>query len=118
MNFLLTRIDIILKLQDRLLNSLADMTTLCIFLAISPSVRESAALVARGDIRDMEIFRQFHVQVSTIQREAINWFHVCVPAIFEPIRADYIQSLRKVFISNNNLFFTTHHLNLAVFFYY
>ena len=77
------------------------MTTLCIFLAISPSVRESAALISRGDMRDIDIFRQFHVQVSTIQREAINWFHVSVPAVFEPIRADYVQNLRKVL--NNSL---------------
>ena len=78
------------------------MTTLCIFLAISPGVRESAALVARGDIRDMETFRQFHIQVSTIQREAINWFNACVPAIFEPIRADYVQSLRKVYFKRSS----------------
>ncbi|XP_045031439.1 integrator complex subunit 1 [Daphnia magna] len=84
------------EFKDRLLNSLADLTTLCIFLAISPSVRESASLVARGDLREMELFRQFHVQASAVQRESISWLHVAIPSIFEPNRADYIHCLRKV----------------------
>lgn len=82
--------------QDRLLNSLADLTTLCIFLAISPSVRESATLVARGDLREMELFRQFHVQASAVQRESISWLQSAVPSVFEPGRVDYIHCLRKV----------------------
>ena len=93
-NFLLT-IPPLLS-QDRLLNSLADLTTLCIFLAISPSVRESASMVARGDLREMEQFRQFHVQASAIQREAISWLQSAVPTVFEPNRVDYIHCLRKV----------------------
>lgn len=80
------------------MTSLADLTTLCIFLAISPSVRESASMVARGDLREMELFRQFHVQASAIQREAICWLHAAVPAVFEPSRPDYIHCLRKVSI--------------------
>lgn len=79
-----------------MLNSLADLTTLCIFLSISPSVRESASLVARGDLREMELFRQFHVQASAIQREAVSWLQIAIPSVFEPNRADYMHSLRKV----------------------
>ena len=86
--------------QDRLLNSLADLTTLCIFLAISPSVRESASMVARGDLREMELFRQFHVQASAVQRESINWLQIAVPSVFEPNRVDYIHCLRKVIIGH------------------
>ena len=84
------------EFKDRLMSSLADLTTLCIFLAVSPAVRESAVLVARGDLRDSEHFRQFHLAASAIQREAIVWLHASVPSVFEPNRADYVHCLRKV----------------------
>lgn len=78
------------------MSSLADLATLCIFLAISPTIRESAALISRIDLREMELFRQFQVQASTIQREALNWLRAAVPSVFEASRADYIHCLRKV----------------------
>lgn len=84
------------EFKDRLMSSLADLTTLCVFLAVSPSVRESAVLVARGDLRDSEHFRQFHLAASAIQREAIAWLHAAVPAVFEPARAEYAHCIRKV----------------------
>jgi hypothetical protein len=84
------------------LNSLADLTTLCIFLAISPGVRESASLVARGDLREMELFRQFHVQASAVQRESISCLRTSIPSVFEPNRVDYIHCLRKVSVVTFN----------------
>lgn len=59
-------------------------------------MRESASLVARGDLREMELFRQFHVQASAVQRESISWLQNAVPSVFEPNRVDYIHCLRKV----------------------
>lgn len=78
------------------MTALADLATLCLFLTISPSVRESAIMVSRGDLREAESFRQFHASASAIQREAILWLHASIPAIFEPARPDYSHCLRKV----------------------
>lgn len=78
------------------MTALADLATLCLFLTVSPSVRESAVLVSRGDLREAESFRQFHASASAIQREAVLWLHASVPAIFEPTKPDYSHCLRKV----------------------
>jgi hypothetical protein len=85
-----------MKLQDRLLISLADMMTLCTFLTISRGVHDSVTLIVSGDMTDTEPFRQFHTQVSISQREAVNWFNVCVTAVFEPISTVYVQKYREV----------------------
>lgn len=46
------------------MNSLAALTTLCIFLAISSGVCESASLVACGDLREMELFLFFMLEAD------------------------------------------------------
>jgi integrator complex subunit 1 len=43
---------------------LAALTTLCIFLAISSGVCESASLVACGDLREMELFLFFMLEAD------------------------------------------------------
>lgn len=62
-------------------------------------------MVARGDLREMELFRQFHVQASAVQRESINWLQTAVPSVFEPNRVDYIHCLRKVIIEPVRFYF-------------
>jgi hypothetical protein len=42
-------------LQERMFVSVTDLISLCILLAISPAVREAAALLARGDKRDITV---------------------------------------------------------------
>jgi integrator complex subunit 1 len=84
------------EFKDRLMTSLMDLTTLCIFLAVSPSVRESASLVARGDLREMELLKQFQGQATAMQRESVKWLYKAVPLLFRPNRAEYVHCLHKV----------------------
>jgi len=83
-------------LKERLLSSLADLTTLCTFMSIGPVVRESASLIARGDLRELEHFRQFQTQAATMQCESIRWLYSVIPSMFKPIRAEQFQFLHKV----------------------
>lgn len=83
-------------IKERLLNSLADLTTLCTFMSIGPVVRESASLIARGDLRELEHFRQFQTQAATMQCESIRWLYSVIPSIFKPTRPEQFQFLHKV----------------------
>lgn len=79
------------------MSSLADLATLCLFLTVNPAVRESAVLVGRGELREVELFRQFHQAASAIQREAVLWLYAAVPVVFEPTRpVEFVHCLRKV----------------------
>jgi hypothetical protein len=50
-------------LQERMFVSITDLITLCSLLAISPAVREAAALLARGDKREITVL---HVRNSLL----------------------------------------------------
>ena len=91
--------------KDRLLSSLADLTALCIYVAISPTVRESAALIARGDLREVEHFRQFQAQAAAMQSESIRWIYSVAPSMFKPSHKEELHFLHKVKPKNlSNLF--------------
>lgn len=47
-------------LQERMFVSITDLITLCSLLAVSPSVREAAALLARGDKREIAVLHVSH----------------------------------------------------------
>lgn len=47
--------DAVCYLQERMFVSITDLITLCSLLAISPAVREAAALLARGDKREITV---------------------------------------------------------------
>nr|CAD7453362.1 unnamed protein product [Timema tahoe] len=101
-----------LTLQERMFVSVVDLVTLCIFLAISPQVREASSLLARGDKREITslhvghsqlytvltgaTWRNFQMQVSMIQREAVWWLHETVPRIYRPTAPEFVHALHKV----------------------
>ena len=84
------------EFKDRLVSSVVDLVTLCIFLAVNPLVRESAALVARGDLREVQQLRQYQAQASSMQRESLWWLYSSVPVLFKPSRVEYVHCLHKI----------------------
>lgn len=52
--------------QERMFVSITDLITLCSLLAISPAVREAAALLARGDKREIAVLHVRNLQLNTL----------------------------------------------------
>nr|CAD7438682.1 unnamed protein product [Timema bartmani] len=84
------------EFKERMFVSVVDLVTLCIFLAISPQVREASSLLARGDKREITSLHNFQMQVSMIQREAVWWLHETVPRIYRPTAPEFVHALHKV----------------------
>ena len=72
-------------------------------MSIGPVVRESASLIARGDLRELEHFRHFQTQAAAMQCESIRWLYSVVPSMFKPSRAELSQFLHKVELDKVNL---------------
>ncbi|XP_067009610.2 integrator complex subunit 1 [Anabrus simplex] len=84
------------EFKERMFASVADLITLCIFLAISPSVREASTLLARGDKREITTLNNFQMQVAKIQRDAVWWLHESAMKMYRPSPADFVHALHKV----------------------
>jgi integrator complex subunit 1 len=84
------------EFKDRLMASLMDLTTLCIFLAISPSVCKSASLVTDGDFREPKLLKEYQKQAAAMQTESVKWLYEAVPLLFRPNSAQYVHCLHKV----------------------
>lgn len=93
------------EFRDRMFTSIADLICLCMFLAVSPTVRESATLYARGERKEMHALQKFQNQISKIQSDALWWLHDTVPRIYRPNTADFISNLRKVSLFSKIMIF-------------
>ncbi|XP_049803946.1 integrator complex subunit 1 isoform X1 [Schistocerca nitens] len=82
--------------KERMFVSVADLITLCIFLAISPAVKEAASLLARGDKREIQVLHNFQSLVAKIQRDAVWWLHDTAIKMYHPTPQDFVHVLHKV----------------------
>lgn len=90
----LTEIDQAFK--ERYVLAITDLITLTILVGITPSVREAAANLARGERKDLDNLHQYQQQVSIIQRDSVWWLHTVVPTVVEMKTSDYVHCLHKV----------------------
>lgn len=79
--------------KTRILTSLADLIPLCMFLVITPSVKESLSKPERR-----EILRQTQTQIAEIQRLSIIWMQKIVTKVFKPERNEFMHCLNKCLI--------------------
>ncbi|XP_021917589.1 integrator complex subunit 1 [Zootermopsis nevadensis] len=84
------------EFKERMFVSITDLITLCSLLAVSPSVREAAALLARGDKREIAVLHNFQLLVAKIERDAVWWLHETVPRMYRPSAAEFVHALHKV----------------------
>lgn len=82
--------------KERFVLAITDLITLTILVAITPSVREASANLARGDKKELDNLLQYQQQVSIIQRDSIWWLHTVVPSIVEMKASEYVHCLHKV----------------------
>jgi hypothetical protein len=84
---------------------LAALTTLCIFLAISSGVCESASLVACGDLREMELF--LFLMLEADNQEIFDMV-LCLTAYHYPeniVLPQGIQACNLILIRHKLIFF-------------
>lgn len=86
------------EFKDRVFVSIVDLLCLCMFLAISPQVKEAALLAQRGDKKDVALLQQFQNLVATIQYESVSWLHNLAPQIYGVGRNELIHALHKVLL--------------------
>lgn len=77
----------------RIMLSIADLIPLCMFVIISPSVKESLSKPEKKDV-----LRSTQSQIAEIQRLAIIWMQKVVMKVFRPERSDFMPCLNKVLI--------------------
>lgn len=91
-----TFLDLEPTLKERVFLSITDLIVLAIFLGVSPAVKEQFSTCSRGEKKDLTHLRNYQVQVSTIQKDAVWWLYSVVPKLFKPNRTEFMHSLHKL----------------------
>lgn len=87
------------EFRDRVFLSMVDLVCLCMFLSVSPQIREANVLIRAGrEAKGSKILIEYYDQMSRIQCEAIKWMFEVVPVLFKPNEAEYTQLLHKLLI--------------------
>lgn len=87
------------EFRDRVFYAMADLVCLCMFLSVSPQIRETNALIRAGrETKGSKILVEYYDQMTRIQREAVKWMYDTVPSLFKPSDAEYTQSLHKILL--------------------
>ena len=81
-------------LRDRIFSSVVDLITLCMFLSVSPAIKEAASY-SKNDRKD--IMRSFQLQVSEMQRSGLYWIQKSVTRLC-PERSEFMHNLNKVLL--------------------
>lgn len=87
------------EFRDRIFYSMIDLVCLCMFLSVSPQIREANVLLRAGrETKSSKILIEYYDQMSSIQKEAVKWMYDTVPTLFKPSEAEYTQSLHKILL--------------------
>ncbi|XP_076239229.1 integrator complex subunit 1 isoform X3 [Calliopsis andreniformis] len=86
------------EFKERVFISIADLLCLCMLLAISPQVKEAAALAQRGDKKEIALLHQFQNMVATTQNEAVLWLQNSAPQMYGIGRNELLHALHKILL--------------------
>ncbi|KAF7414832.1 hypothetical protein HZH68_003321 [Vespula germanica] len=84
------------EFKERVFISLIDLLCLCMLLAISPQVKEAAALAQRGDKEDVALLHHFQNLVATIQYEAVLWLRNSAQQMYLVGKNELLHGLHKI----------------------
>lgn len=86
-----------LDYRDRIFFSMVDLVCLCMFLSVSPQIKEAnVSLRAGRESKGSKILIEFYEQMSQIQCDALQWIYNTVPHMFKPSDTEYSQALHKL----------------------
>ncbi|XP_058452924.1 integrator complex subunit 1 [Malaya genurostris] len=87
------------EFRDRIFHSIADLICLCMFLSVSPQIREANASIRSGrEPKSSPALVSFYQQMSTIQFDALTWMHEVVPVLFKPSPNDFKIAFHKILL--------------------
>lgn len=87
------------EFRDRVFFATIDLVCLCMFLSVSPQIREANVLLRAGrETKGSKILIEYYDQMSRIQCEAVKWMFDIVPTLFKPSDAEYTQALHKILL--------------------
>ncbi|XP_034943269.1 integrator complex subunit 1 isoform X2 [Chelonus insularis] len=86
------------EFKDRMFTSIIDLLCLCMFLAITPQVKETVLLAQRGDRKDLSQLDQFHKLISTIQHDVAQWLLTSAQQTYGIGKEEFLRGLRKVML--------------------
>lgn len=87
------------EFRERVFYAMADLVCLCMFLSVSPQIREASVSIRAGrEAKGTKILIDYYDQMLHIQCEALKWIYEIVPILFKPSEADYSQALHKLLL--------------------
>lgn len=87
----------VVDFRDRIFYSLVDLICLCMFLSVSPQIKEANVSMRSGrDNRGSRVLIEFYQQMAEIQCDALKWLYEVVPILFKPNDAEFSQALHKL----------------------
>uniref|UniRef100_A0A182Y025 Uncharacterized protein n=1 Tax=Anopheles stephensi TaxID=30069 RepID=A0A182Y025_ANOST len=88
------------EFRDRIFHSIVDLVCLCMFLSVSPQIREANVSIRSGrETKSSPALSAFYQQQSIIQDQALAWMKDVVPRVYKPIAAnDYKAALHKLLL--------------------
>ncbi|XP_058124084.1 integrator complex subunit 1 [Anopheles ziemanni] len=88
------------EFRDRIFHSIVDLVCLCMFLSVSPQIREANVSIRSGrETKSSPALSAFYQQQSMIQDQALAWMKDVVPRVYKPIGAtDYKAALHKLLL--------------------
>ncbi|XP_014230547.1 integrator complex subunit 1 [Trichogramma pretiosum] len=89
----------VFEFKERMFHSIIDLLCLCMFLCITPQVKEAVILTQRGDKKEASVLHNFQNSVATIQYETIAWIQCSASQMFGiNKKSDFHQSLLKILL--------------------
>lgn len=83
--------------RDRIVASMTDLLCLCMFLCVSPQIKEANVSFRSGrESRSSGVLIEYYQQISQIQADALQWVFNVVPHLFKPAETEYTQYLHKL----------------------
>ncbi|XP_053696102.1 integrator complex subunit 1 [Sabethes cyaneus] len=87
------------EFRDRIFHSIADLICLCMFLSVSPQIREANASIRSGrEPKSSPALTTFYQQMCSIQFDALTWMHEVVPIVYKPSPNDFKISFHKILL--------------------
>ncbi|XP_021703270.1 integrator complex subunit 1 [Aedes aegypti] len=85
------------EFRDRIFHSVVDLVCLCMFLSVSPQIREANASIRSGrEPKSSPALTTFYQQMSTIQFDTLTWMHEVVPIVYMPSPNDFKMAFHKM----------------------
>lgn len=86
-----------LDYRDRIFYSMVDLECLCMFLSVSPQIKEAIVSMRAGrENRGSKVLYEFYEQMSILQHDALQWMCNVAPIVFKPNDVEYSQALHKI----------------------